>query len=150
MLRFMCPNAHKPAHGHGHCYAHRDPDFFFATEVTPGPFVTCVVYAHKTHIKLPLRNLQSDVALKIQTKIRTHSRGTCQADLAAEPQRVRVAWIRTWFIYCYYSGNVAHHIRDRHPQATGCAVHTTYLREPTAHHTRTKLPGVQTSNLECD
>jgi hypothetical protein len=72
----------------GHCHTYRDPDFFSAIEVTGHTMaiIKCLVYmytvyAHKTHTKLPVA--QSEVALKIQdtTKMRTHSRGTCLADL---------------------------------------------------------------------
>ena len=69
--RVLCAiTAHKPAHGHGHCHAHRDLDFFSSHRGHTRAVVACLVYAHKTHThtKLPLCNLQSAVASKIQPK----------------------------------------------------------------------------------
>ena len=55
--------------------------FFFATEVTPGPLLS-VQY---THIKRP-PNSRCAICSGFEdtTKMRAHSRGTCQADLAAD------------------------------------------------------------------
>ena len=92
--RVLCAlTAHKPAHGHGHCHAHLDPDFFFATEVTPGPLLS-VQY---THIKRP-PNSRCAICSGFEdtTKMRAHSRGTCQADLAADRRKEQRTELTKW------------------------------------------------------